>query len=108
MLIDRTEHKQLQEESSRYRDHLEELVAKRTAELQQINEQLRWEIATYQQIVHISSQEGIRLHEAVEALEKWLIINALEQHYWHRGKTAESLGIPRRSLQRKMNKYGLM
>jgi transcriptional regulator with PAS, ATPase and Fis domain len=91
-----------------YREDLEELVKERTAELQKINEQLRREIAAYQHSERISSQEGIRLHEAVEALEKWLITNALERHHWHRGKTAESLGIPRRSLQRKMKKYGLM
>ena len=62
----------------------------------------------YEQIEEISGQEGVRLYEALEMLEKRLIINALEQHHWHRGKTAEILGIPRRSLQRKMNKYGLM
>jgi transcriptional regulator with PAS, ATPase and Fis domain len=97
--MDRTQHKQLQEELSRPREDLEELVAARTAELQKINEQLRREI---------SELEDLKLHEALETLEKRLIINALEQHHWHRGKTAATLGIPRRSLQRKMKKYGLM
>jgi DNA-binding NtrC family response regulator len=76
--------------------------------LQKLNEQLRREIAAYKQIERISGQEGLKLHEALELLEKRLITNSLEQHRWHRGKTATSLGIPRRSLQRKMNKYGLM
>jgi transcriptional regulator with PAS, ATPase and Fis domain len=53
-------------------------------------------------------QKGPRLQEALETLEKRLVIRTLEQHHWHRGKTAASLGIPRRSLQRKMKKYGLM
>lgn len=52
--------------------------------------------------------QGPGLQEAQEALEKQLLLKTLEQHHWHRGKTAESLGIPRRSLQRKMKKHGLM
>ena len=106
--MDRAQYKQLQEELSKYREHLEELIEERTAELQKINAQLRQEITTYRHIEHISGQEGLRLHEALEMLEKRLITNALEQYHWHRGKTAASLGIPRRSLQRKMKKYGLM
>ena len=47
------------------------------------------------------------LPEAVEALEKTLIANALQQNRWRRGKTAAMLGIPRKTLQRKMEKYGL-
>ncbi len=39
-------------------------------------------------------------HEAVEALEKRMIAAVLEQTHWHRGKTAEKLGIPRKTLQR--------
>ena len=106
--MDRTQHKQLQEELSRYRGDLEEPIEERTAELQKTNEQLRQEIAKYRYIEQISGQEGLRLHEALETLEKRLITKALEQHHWHRGKTAATLGIPRRSLQRKMKKFGLM
>jgi len=31
----------------------------------------------------------------------------LNQHGWHRGETAEILGIPTRTLHRKMKKYQL-
>lgn len=97
--MNRTQHTQLHKEFARSHEELEELVQKRTAELQEIGEQVHREIG---------EQKGLKLHEALDMLEKQLILNALEQHHWHRGKTAESLGIPRRSLQRKMNKYGLM
>lgn len=107
-LMNCTQHTQLQGELSRHREDLEELVKARTAELQKINAQLRRELAAYKHIEEISRQEGLKLPEALDVLEKWLITNALEQHHWHRGKTAANLGIPRRSLQRKMNKYGLM
>jgi transcriptional regulator with PAS, ATPase and Fis domain len=53
-------------------------------------------------------QRGLGLQETLEALEKRLILKTLEQHQWHRIKTAATLGIPRRTLQRKMKKYGLM
>ncbi len=45
------------------------------------------------------------LHDAVESLERRMIEAALQQTRWHRGATARLLKIPRRSLQRKMQKY---
>lgn len=50
---------------------------------------------------------GTQLHEAVEALEAHLIREALLRNKWRRVKTAEELGIPRRTLQRKVEKYGI-
>ncbi len=47
------------------------------------------------------------LHDAIESLERKMIEAALQQTQWHRGATARLLKIPRRSLQRKMQKYGL-
>ncbi len=47
------------------------------------------------------------LHDAVESLEREMIQKALQQTQWHRGSTARLLRIPRRSLQRKMQKYKL-
>ncbi len=53
-------------------------------------------------------QEGLGLQEALEAFEKQLIARTLEQHRWHRGKTATTLHIPPRTLYRKMKKYQLL
>jgi transcriptional regulator with PAS, ATPase and Fis domain len=47
------------------------------------------------------------LHDAVESLERKMIEAALQQTQWHRGATARLLKIPRRSLQRKIQKYDL-
>jgi PAS domain S-box-containing protein len=47
------------------------------------------------------------LHDAIESLERKMIEAALQQTQWHRGATARLLKIPRRSLQRKMQKYDL-
>lgn len=47
------------------------------------------------------------LKSALDTLEEKMIVKALEQTNWHRGKTAELLHIPRRTLQRKINKYQL-
>jgi len=53
----------------------------------------------------MSSANG--LQNAVETLEKKIIGETLDKTNWHRGETAELLKIPRRSLQRKMQKYAL-
>jgi PAS domain S-box-containing protein len=47
------------------------------------------------------------LHDAVESLERKMIEQALQHTQWHRGATARLLKIPRRSLQRKIQKYDL-
>lgn len=47
------------------------------------------------------------LHDAIESLERRMIEEALQQSQWHRGATARLLKIPRRTLQRKMQKYDL-
>jgi transcriptional regulator with PAS, ATPase and Fis domain len=50
---------------------------------------------------------GHTLHSAVEALEKQMIKEALARNRWHKGNTAQMLGIPRKTLQRKMARYQL-
>lgn len=44
---------------------------------------------------------------AVQSLEKRLIRNALEKTQWHKANAAELLGLPRRTLFRKIKEYGL-
>jgi transcriptional regulator with PAS, ATPase and Fis domain len=51
---------------------------------------------------------GQGFYEAVEAFEKRLIVDALEQNQGRREKTATMLGILPRTLHRKMKKYGLL
>ncbi len=60
------------------------------------------------EVVQIESdQEDLSFHEALQYFEGQLIIKILDRYNWHRTKTAEKLGIPRKSLYRKMKKYGL-
>jgi PAS domain S-box-containing protein len=47
------------------------------------------------------------LHSAIESLEKKMISEALQRTKWHRSEAAELLKMPRRSLLRKIQKYGL-
>lgn len=64
LLIDITTRKQTESELHRYQEHLEELAAERTAELQKVNEQLMLEIAERQQ-----KEQALRqtLHELEQA-----------------------------------------
>jgi two-component system response regulator AauR len=50
---------------------------------------------------------GATFKEAIEALEKRLIAEALERNGGNRSKAAEELGIYRRLLYAKMREYGL-
>jgi len=53
-------------------------------------------------------ENGLKLHEAMEAHERELISGALEKNSWHRANTARVLGIPSRTLHRKMSKHRLI
>jgi transcriptional regulator with PAS, ATPase and Fis domain len=53
-------------------------------------------------------QQGLVLREAVEAFEKEFISKVLEQNHWHRAKSAAMLGIPPRTLHRKIKKLRLV
>ena len=50
---------------------------------------------------------GNHLKSALASPEKQLIIEALETHGWNRQETADSLGINRTTLYKKMKKYGI-
>jgi transcriptional regulator with PAS, ATPase and Fis domain len=51
--------------------------------------------------------EGKRLPETVQDLEKSAIVRALEQTRWNKSKAASLLGVSRRSLFRRMQKFGV-
>ena len=55
-----------------------------------------------------STDKILPLKKAVGDFEKNHIQNVLNQHQWHKSKTAEFLGISRKTLFRKMKIYGLI
>ncbi len=46
------------------------------------------------------------LAAAVDEFEKQVILRMLEQHHWHKGRTAAALGLERKTLYRKMKNSG--
>jgi DNA-binding NtrC family response regulator len=54
----------------------------------------------------LSAPDG-DLQDMVRGYEKKVISLALQRHQWHRSKAAESLGINRRTLFKKMKQHAL-
>jgi DNA-binding NtrC family response regulator len=52
--------------------------------------------------------ESQNLQEILDAFEKQLLQKMLEQHHWKKTKTAQALGIGRKTLYRKMKQFGLL
>ena len=52
-------------------------------------------------------EEALSLTEALSRFEKAYLLNALKKNNWKRGPTAESLGVDRRTLFRKMKDFNL-
>ena len=52
--------------------------------------------------------DGPNLQNALDKVEKQLIIQTLEHNHWHRGHVASLLGINYRTLLRKMKRYNLI
>jgi transcriptional regulator with PAS, ATPase and Fis domain len=48
------------------------------------------------------------LQDQLDAYEKHCLRQVLEQHHWHKGQTAAALGLERKTLYRKMKKFGLI
>jgi PAS domain S-box-containing protein len=52
-------------------------------------------------------KQGLGLRNTLEAFEKEFISKKLEENHWHRAKTAAMLGIPERTLYRKLKQFQL-
>jgi PAS domain S-box-containing protein len=53
------------------------------------------------------ARSGAGLRSRIDALEKKIIVNVLNETRWHRGKAAEALQITTKTLQRKMKSLGI-
>jgi transcriptional regulator with PAS, ATPase and Fis domain len=51
---------------------------------------------------------GLTFREAIEAYEERLITTALKQNHNNTAKAAKSLGMPLRTLYRKIEKYHIL
>jgi DNA-binding NtrC family response regulator len=63
--------------------------------------------ATFEQIVDRIMEGGFFLEEAVELLERTLIVRALDRTGGNRSAASKLLGIHRNTLQRKLLEYKL-
>jgi len=50
----------------------------------------------------------LSLADAVEEFERQYIIHLITKNHGHKGKTAAMLGIDRKTLYRKLKKYGVL
>ncbi|UCE84400.1 MAG: sigma 54-interacting transcriptional regulator [Deltaproteobacteria bacterium] len=71
----------------------------------------RRHLPLYMQAIQSSRDEGFvarpGVTEARVQRERELIVEALEEHRWHRQKAAKALGMDRTTLWRKMKKYNI-
>jgi DNA-binding NtrC family response regulator len=58
-------------------------------------------------IMPVASAAGCSLKAALEGPERAIILEVLESHNWNRNATADSLGINRTTLYKKMKRLGL-
>ena len=56
----------------------------------------------------INLLEKKSLKDAVEKLERHMIINTLKENNWNQTKTAKELGLSRQGLIKKMQRYQLV
>ena len=68
------EHKRTEEELRKYRDHLEELVEKRTVKLRRTNEQLQREIAERKKVEAVLRESELRYRILAEAAQDFIYL----------------------------------
>lgn len=54
-----------------------------------------------------SADRAVSLPDALEALERTMLMDALNATRWNRSRTAKVLGVSRRNLIRKIERYQL-
>ena len=57
---------------------------------------------------HKLEENNFNLRKSLKNYEKQLITTALDQSHWNRNKASEILGIPLRTLSRKMKEFRLI
>jgi DNA-binding NtrC family response regulator len=57
--------------------------------------------------LEVTSLDGQGLRQRMDALEKKMILSALEAARWHRGRAAEALQLNYKTLQRKMKAHDI-
>lgn len=58
-------------------------------------------------VISSDQPKPVTVRSEMDEVEKYRIISVLNENHWHIGKSAVSLGISRRTLQRRLNKYNL-
>jgi PAS domain S-box-containing protein len=88
---DITERKKAEEELRKYHEHLEEVVEKRTAELEVLNEQLQRDIAERRKIEEKLQEERNKLQSLVDAMEYGLTIHDRDYNIIYKNKVLRNI-----------------